>query len=266
MSILSRLRQKYARVIVVVGATARLKRGAQLQGATLADVAAQIESFNDFSRLCREDLRDAWFNDSEHKGPRTVYNRCETWERLYRHWHAARGTSNDPLAIDISAADGAAVIKSNLQPSAARPIAIGSASCAPGAHSTSRKLSSTRFRPPMNTTTKRGKGLSPRRPPKPQQRPREEKNEANKRTGRSPPRHRRHSAPCRRHQTRTITPNTTLDLRRKPGYIASSPLRATAAPGATRVTGLGSPAPPRPRYRAAKCRVSHASQSFQKKN
>ena len=105
MSMLSRLRQKYARVIIVVGATARLKRGAQLQGATLADVAAQIESFNDFSRLCREDLRDAWFNDSEHKGPRTVYNRCDTWERLYRHWHAARSTPNDPPAIDISAAD-----------------------------------------------------------------------------------------------------------------------------------------------------------------
>ena len=105
MSILSRLRQKYARVIVVVGATARLKRGAQLQGATLADVAAEIESFKDFSRLCREDLRDAWFNDSEYKGPRTVYNRCETWERLYRHGHVARGTPHDPPAIDISAAD-----------------------------------------------------------------------------------------------------------------------------------------------------------------
>lgn len=105
MSILSRLRQKYARVVIVVGASARLKRGAQLQGATLADVASEIESFRDFCRLCREDLRDAWFNDSEHTGPRTVYNRCDTWERLYRHWYAARGTPNNPCAIDISAAD-----------------------------------------------------------------------------------------------------------------------------------------------------------------
>ena len=105
MSTLSRLRQQYTRVIRVVGATARLRHGAHLQGLTLADVAGDILTYCDFCLLCREDMRDAWINDSEHRTPRTTGNRVDTWERLYGHWYARRGSSGEPVAIMVRAQD-----------------------------------------------------------------------------------------------------------------------------------------------------------------
>ena len=105
MTLISRLRQKYARVITVVGATARMRHGIRQQGLTLADVAQDILTFRDFSMLCREDMRDAWINDSERRTPRTTGNRVDTWERLYAHWYARRGTSGEPPAIRVRAQD-----------------------------------------------------------------------------------------------------------------------------------------------------------------
>ena len=98
------IQKRFARVLNVIGASSRLRRGAQLQGLTLADVARDIPTFRLFRQLCAADLLDCWFNDRD-TGVRSVHHRKETWLRLYRHWYARLGASGDPPAIRITALD-----------------------------------------------------------------------------------------------------------------------------------------------------------------
>lgn len=94
--------ERYSRVIAVVGGAARFRRNAKWQGLTLADVARGIPQFREFCRLCSADMQDTWFNDRDNK-VRTTDNRCETWERLYRHWYGHHGTREHPPAIRVRA-------------------------------------------------------------------------------------------------------------------------------------------------------------------
>ena len=92
--------KRYARVIAVVGGATRFRRDAKWQGLTLADVARDIPKYREFCRLCSADMQDTWFNDRDNN-VRTTDNRCETWERLYLHWHGHHGTAEHPPAIRV---------------------------------------------------------------------------------------------------------------------------------------------------------------------
>ena len=92
--------KRYARVIAVVGGAARFRRNAKWQSVTLADAAREIPGYREFCKLCSADMLDTWFNDRD-SNVRTTDNRCETWERLYRHWYGHHGAKEHPPAIRV---------------------------------------------------------------------------------------------------------------------------------------------------------------------
>ena len=92
--------KRYPRVIAVVSGASRFRGDAKLQGVTLADVAPEIPKFREFCSLCSADMFDTWCNDRDRK-VRTTDNRCDTWERFYRHWYAHHGTKEHPPAIKV---------------------------------------------------------------------------------------------------------------------------------------------------------------------